>query len=366
MFESAELGHTITKQTYARQVPRLRDALLDTQYDHFQNGRFPVIVLIGGVDGAGKGKGETVNLLNEWMDPRHIRTVAFGEPSDEERERPVMWRYWRGVAAQGDNRNPVRPLVHATHPGPGLSRHKHSRLVQSVEEIARFERMLSDEGALVLKFWFHLSQAAQKKRLTSLEKNPRTRWRVTDTDWERFKIYDRFRNVSEFTLRQTSTASAPWIVIEGADANYRNLTVGRALLTAMRERLDKKPAKRAEDLIAPNPPAQDNRDVLSALDLQLKIDNREYAKLRELYQGKLNLLARNPRFKNRSLVLVFEGNDAAGKGGAIRRITQALDARDYQSVPIAAPPRRSVRSPTCGVSGAMFRATAGSRYSTGP
>ena len=92
MFESAELGHAITKQTYARQVPRLREALLDAQYDLFLDGRFPVIALIGGVDGAGKG--ETVNLLNEWMDPRHIRTVAFGEPSDEESERPRMWRYW--------------------------------------------------------------------------------------------------------------------------------------------------------------------------------------------------------------------------------------------------------------------------------
>ncbi|HYJ19521.1 MAG TPA: polyphosphate:AMP phosphotransferase, partial [Burkholderiales bacterium] len=84
MFESAELGHSISKRTYAREEPKLRAALLDAQYDLFQDGRFPVVVLIGGVDGAGKG--ETVNLFNEWMDPRHIRTEAFGPPSDEERE----------------------------------------------------------------------------------------------------------------------------------------------------------------------------------------------------------------------------------------------------------------------------------------
>ena len=99
MFESAELGHAISKQTYARRVPKLRESLLDAQYDLFLDGRFPVIVLIGGMDGAGKG--ETVNLLNEWMDPRHIRTVAFAEPSDEERERPPMWRYWRALPPKG-------------------------------------------------------------------------------------------------------------------------------------------------------------------------------------------------------------------------------------------------------------------------
>ncbi len=91
MFESAELGHSISKRTYAREVPKLRAALLDAQYDLFQDGRFPVMVLIAGVDGAGKG--ETVNLLNEWMDPRHIRVAAFGGPSDEERQQTAFKRF---------------------------------------------------------------------------------------------------------------------------------------------------------------------------------------------------------------------------------------------------------------------------------
>jgi len=138
-------------------------------------------------------------------------------------------------------------------------------------------------------------------------------------------------------LRDTSTARAPWIVIEGQDANYRNLTVGNALLAAMRERLDQKPVLRLEDRIPPIPAALDQRDVLSALDLNVSLDRKHYEQLLEQYQGKLNLLARRPRFNKRSLVLVFEGNDAAGKGGAIRRVTQCLDARQYQTVPVAAP-----------------------------
>ena len=335
MFESAELGHAISKQTYARQVPKLRESLLDAQYDLFQDGRFPVIVLIGGVDGAGKG--ETVNLLNEWMDPRHIRTTAFGEPSDEEAERPPMWRFWRALPPRGK----IGILFGHWYTDPIIGRvigaTKQSQLVQAIEGIVRFEKMLSDEGALMLKFWFHLSKDRQKKRLKAQEKNPKTRWRVTDTDWEHFRQYDKFRKVSEFALRQTSTASAPWIVVEGEDACYRNLTVGRIVLAAMRERLDQKPVRRIEDRIPPIPPTIDRLDVLKSLDLGLRLDRKAYAKLRARYQGALSLLARDPRFGNRSVVVVFEGNDAAGKGGAIRRITQALDARQYQTVPIAAP-----------------------------
>ncbi|MFV0372419.1 MAG: polyphosphate:AMP phosphotransferase, partial [Azonexus sp.] len=95
MFESAELGHHINKDAFKAEAPRLRAELLDIQYEVLAQKAFPVIILISGVDGSGKG--ETINLLYSWMDPRHISTLAFAEPSDEERERPYMWRYWRAL-----------------------------------------------------------------------------------------------------------------------------------------------------------------------------------------------------------------------------------------------------------------------------
>jgi len=82
MFESAEIGHKIDKQTYKKEVPALRAALQDAQYDLKENGKIPVVVLVSGQDGAGKG--ETINILYEWMDPRFISTLAFSAPSDEE------------------------------------------------------------------------------------------------------------------------------------------------------------------------------------------------------------------------------------------------------------------------------------------
>ena len=102
MFESAELGHNIDKATYDKQAPKLRADLLDAQFDVGELKKFPVIILINGFDGAGKG--ETVNLLNAWMDPRHIQTHAFPPPSDEERERPFMGRFWRALPPKGKPR----------------------------------------------------------------------------------------------------------------------------------------------------------------------------------------------------------------------------------------------------------------------
>ncbi|MCX7628590.1 MAG: polyphosphate:AMP phosphotransferase [Methylophilaceae bacterium] len=335
MFESAELGHKIDKETYKKEVPALREALLDAQYDLAETKSFPVILLIGGVDGAGKG--ETVNLLNEWMDPRHMHTYAFGPPSDEEAERPHMWRYWRALPPKGRigiyfGSWYTEPIIRRVY-----GQIKNEGLTKMLDEIVRFEKMLTDEGALILKFWFHLSKEKQKERLDKLEKDPRTRWRVTELDRKHLKMYDEFRTISEHVLRQTSTAAAPWVIIEGYDANYRNLTVGRQILDAIRKRLDE-PKVKLQAPTAPPPIAPvDNLHILSTLDLSKKIDKKDYEKKLETLQGRLNLLTRDPRFKQMSVICVFEGFDAAGKGGSIRRITQAIDARLFRVHPIAAP-----------------------------
>jgi len=247
-----------------------------------------------------------------------------------------MWRFWRALPPRGAigiffGSWYTAPIVDRVY-----KRTDNAGLEKSIEEIKRFEKMLADEGALILKFWFHLSKKQQKKRLKSLEKDPRTRWRVTDTDWERFKIYDRFREVSERTLQRTNVASAPWFVVEGADAQYRNLTVGKTILKALRERLQNKQPARVS--VEPMPLSRtDNLDLLSSLDLTQKLDEKTYKAELEKLEGRLNLLTRHPKFRKHSVIIVFEGNDAAGKGGAIRRLTSAMDARIYRVVPIAAP-----------------------------
>ena len=335
MFESAELGHAIDKETYDREEPALREALLNAQYDLLEGKKFPVVILISGVDGAGKG--ETVNLLLEWMDPRHIQTHAFGAHTEEERERPPFYRFWKNLPPKGK----TGIFFTSWYTAPILQRaYKKTRdadLDQAMEEIRRFERMLTAEGALILKFWFHLSKERQKERLKKLEKKAKTSWRVTARDWKHFAIYDRFRRISERALRETSTAEAPWVVVEGSDPAYRSLTVGKALLAALRSRLDEPAPHRTETHTAPLVGPVDNVDVIRRLDLSQKLDKETYEHDLLKYQRELALLTREPRYKDISVVAVFEGSDAAGKGGAIRRVTAALDARHYRIVPIAAP-----------------------------
>lgn len=335
MFESAELGHKIAKSDYKKEVPGLREDLLNVQLELKEASSFQVIILVGGLDGAGRGA--TVNLLNEWMDPRFIHTHGMGEPTDEELDRPMMWRFWRALPPKGK----IGVFLGSWYTWPMLNRAygktKDADLEQSLDRAIKLEKMLVDEGALIIKFWFHLSKEKQKKRLKALEKDPLNSWRVSKRDWKHFKMYDQFRDVHEKVIRQTSTAEAPWLIVEGADARYRNLTVAKVILNSIRERLNRD-NKGGQDVLAPPlMPSIDNVNVLKTLDMTQSMIKDEYQEQLIKYQGKLNKLTRDPKFKYTSVIAVFEGNDAAGKGGAIRRITGALDARWYQVIPIAAP-----------------------------
>jgi polyphosphate:AMP phosphotransferase len=334
MFESAEIGHKLKKSVFRRREPKLRARLLELQYRLLKQSRFPVLILVNGVDGAGKG--ETVNLLNEWMDPRHIRTYAFGPPTDVERERPEMWRFWQALPPRG------RIGIHfgSWYTDPIIERvmgdEKRAEFERRLERIRHFERMLVAEGALVLKLWFHLSKRAQKKRLKQLASSRKTRWRVTKEERRYFRHYDEFVRVSEEALRETSTGEAPWEIIDGSDHEYRSLTAGTLLEEALEARLR---GKRPQLAPVPPPPepAIDGSTLLSSLDYTRRLERGDYERKLEKLQGRLALLTRSKAMRSRPLIAAFEGMDAAGKGSGIRRITKALDARYYRVIPIAAP-----------------------------
>jgi AMP-polyphosphate phosphotransferase len=335
MFESAELGHSIDKERYDREEPELRHALLQAQYELVKAKKFPVVIIVGGVDGAGKG--DTLNTINEWMDPRHVQTNAMRPVGDDISGRPPMWRFWRVLPPKGR----IAVFVGSWYSQPFIKRVygeiKNSKLQQEIDQILRFEQMLTDEGTLLLKFWLHLSKKGQKKRFEKLAAKKKSAWRVTDTDWKHLDMYDQFQDTAQYMLRETSTADAPWLVVEGADARYRNLTIGKTILDAMRRRLDE-PKDAPRKVRAPATVTSiDGVSVLDKLELDRKVDKQAYEDELEELQGRLNTLTRHKKFEKISVVGAFEGCDAAGKGGAIRRVTQALDAKKYDVIPVAAP-----------------------------
>ena len=336
MFESAELGQRVEEAAFQKEVPALREALLQAQVELVRRAKFQVVILIAGMDGAGRG--ELVKSRTEGMDPRHIATYGMGDPSAGDDERPPTWRFWSVLPPKGK----IGLFLGSWYTWPLLDRVwgriKRGDLAEHMQANARFEKMLVDEGALVLKFWMHLSRRQQKARLESLTRDPRTRWRVSKRDWEHHERHDKLCKAAKLTLTLTSTAEAPWMIVSGVDRYYRNLTIGKFILDAMRKRLAQKgPGRSAATALTSALPTLDNLHILKSLDLARKVRGKAFKPALEKYQGRLNLLTRQAKFKDLSVVAVFEGNDAAGKGGAIRRVTAALDARFYQVIPIAAP-----------------------------
>jgi polyphosphate:AMP phosphotransferase len=346
MFETAELGRTVSKKEFKERVPTLRESLLTTQQELRTSAKFPVIIVFAGVDGAGKS--ETVNLMNEWMDPRWITTRAYGLPSDEVRERPEFWRYWRDLPPKGR----IGFFLSAWYSNPLLQKVygklKGADFEDKLEQVRAFEKTLADDGALILKFWMHLGKKAQKERFKHFESEPLQRWRVTSKDWENWKNYDKFAATGEKIISRTSTGDCPWYIIEGWDDHYRSLQVAQILLDSMRGRLSANEKKADDPSPAPKEKSKTSRGsetdagsgqvtVLSKMDTEKELPSKDYKLQLAKYQGQLNLLQRKARDKKLSTILLFEGWDASGKGGAIRRITSALDARDAQVIPIAAP-----------------------------
>ncbi|MCA9625993.1 MAG: polyphosphate:AMP phosphotransferase, partial [Myxococcales bacterium] len=332
MFETAELGRKLDKEVFKEQVVELRTQLLEVQRELYRAASFPVIILVGGVDGAGKGA--VVNVLNEWMDTRNIHNVHFDEPTEEERHRPRYWRYWMALPPKGA----IGMFTGAWYSRVILRRvhgeEDDGDLAAAVARINRFEKALVDDGALIIKLWLHISKKQQKQHFKQLEKNPSTAWRVTKQDWKNAKRYDEFRRICERVLRETSTGEAPWFVIESADARYRDVTVARHIVDQVKRRLERpqeRPAPEAEAAI------EDPETILDTLDMTQKLEKAEYGERLERVQGRLNLLSRQARAAGVGVILVFEGADAAGKGGAIRRIGAALDARQFRVIQVSAP-----------------------------
>jgi polyphosphate:AMP phosphotransferase len=331
MFETAELGRKLDKDEYEAAVPGLRTDLLRVQ-KQLHDADFPVVIVVNGVDGAGKG--DTVNLLYEWMDARYLFTHAFGKPTEDERERPPYWRFWMSLPRRGR----IGIFFGSWYTDPILQRtygkHDDDQLDATMRRVNAFEKALADDGALVIKLWFHISKKQQKKRFRSLEKSPETSWRVSKTDWKHHDLYDDFRAVCTRALRETSTGEAPWTIIEGTDERFRHVTVARHIIERIDQRLAAPTPSRPPP---PNPDVPDPVTILDSLDLSKKLDKKNYEEALAQEQARLNKLSRKIAKKRLGVIMAFEGWDAAGKGGAIRRVTHAIDARQYRVIPIAAP-----------------------------
>ena len=320
----------LAKSEVLERTTELRYRLVELQ-NSARRLKIPVVILFAGVDGAGKH--ETVNLMNEWMDPRWIKTRAYGETTEEERLRPPMWRYWRDLPRAGE----IVFFLSAWNSKLHLERVRgelsEKEFEQQLEKISFFEKNLADNGYLILKFWMHLDQAKQKERLIKLSKDELRSWQIKATDWDNVELYKRFTKAADFLMKKTS--GLPWNVVDGANEKARSLCVAEKIVKALEERIQTVEQQKAGEKSTKSLVPKGHR--FAAVDLEAKVSKDVYKTEILRLHAKLSKLQAEAQTLNIPTVIAFEGWDAAGKGGAIRRLTTSLDARQYEVIPIAAP-----------------------------
>jgi polyphosphate:AMP phosphotransferase len=328
MFSNLKTQQQLSKKDFKSLLPELRAKLLELQRT-LKESKTPVIVLFAGVDGAGKH--EMINSLNEWMNPGWIVTRAYGQPSDEESQRPEWWRYWRDLPPKGQ----IALFQSAWYSKPLLDyvgrRSDENEFYQALEHIETNERMLTDGGALVIKFWLHLSKDDQLERFQKLESDPKTAWQVIEKDWANWARYDRFMDAANLLISATNKPDSKWHIIDGFDENWRSVEVANVLSEAITEHLES-PSTASEPLARRHAGTR-----FADADMSITIEKKQYKKELKRLQAKLARLHRKANQSGISTVCVFEGWDAAGKGGAIRRLIHPMEARHYRVIPIAAP-----------------------------
>jgi polyphosphate:AMP phosphotransferase len=333
MLAAAAVGNTVSKDEFNAAEPELRRELIDAQYD-LKEADFGVVVVIAGDDR--QAGNELVNRLSEWMDTRLVRTHVLAELRPDEAERPWAWRLWMALPPKG------RSAIWAG----GLMRQVAARLQGEIDdlELERWCRHLRTmqaelvaDGALVVKFYLHTPADVQRERLAEAEKDPTRGWWVDERDWAMVDHLEDGVPTVERVLRATSMPGAPWVVVEATDERYRDLHVARTLLAAIRARMEQGPAPGVVSGAADVRDPDQQTTVLSTVDLSKALEKGTYKKRLRKRQAQLHKLADEAHARGISTVLAFEGADAAGKGGAIRRVTQALEAGMYRVVPVAAP-----------------------------
>lgn len=330
MLETADLDARLTRKESKDALDRLDLELAQLQRDLQPDG-CPVLVVFEGWDAAGKGS--VLNRLLQPLDPRGYKVHNIKEPTVEERMHPALWRFWLTAPSRGSiaiyNHSWYRQVLNERVEGDGDETDLH----QAYERIRTFERQLHDDGAVVVKFFLHISKKEQAKRFKSMAKDSAYAWKVGKAERRRHKKYAEYHQAVEDMLRETSTSYAPWTIVPATDENFADVMVAETLHAALKAALGG--AERAVPSTVISAPRRTS--PLDRVDLSVTIERKEYDKVLPKVQTELRRLQHQCYFERTPVIIVYEGTDASGKGGNIRRLTLGLDPRGYEVVPVGAP-----------------------------
>lgn len=334
MLEKIDLTRKIDKNEYKAKKENLSAELAKLQRELRARG-VPVMVVFEGLGASGKGA--LINQLIEPLDPRGFEVFAISGESQEERMRPFLWRFWTKTPANGRivifDRSWYRRVLIDRYDKATSKK----ELPQAFDEINSFEKQLVDGGTLIIKFFLYISEKEQKKRFKNFLKNEETKWRVSKGDIERNKNYDKFLKINDQMLQKTDTEYAPWTIIEAEQENYAAIKMLARAVKVFKEKLSE--LDKAEKPLIDGKFSENTYQTgaLQNVDLSKSLTKEEYKEKVNDLQKRLSKLHNELYAKRIPVVLAFEGWDAGGKGGAIRRLTSALDPRGYTVNPTSAP-----------------------------
>ena len=362
MLEKVDLTKKISKEEYKEKMPQLESKLGRLQRECKALG-IPVLIVFEGFGAAGKGL--QIGHLIQSMDPRGFEVHPVKNETEEERMHPFMWRFWTKTPARGriavfDGSWYRKVLIDRFE-----KRTKAKDLPAAFHSINSFEQQLADDGNLIIKLFLDIDKKEQKKRFDKLAKNKETAWRVSQGDRERNAHYDEYAALMEDMLFKTDTDYAPWTIVESMDRRFATLKIYTTVIKAMAEQIEQVQQQNIAKTVEKGDKAEAERDVrekenggdeieeiareadaqmkdlqvsiLSKADLSLSYTREEYKEKLDKLQKKMEKLHGELYRRRIPVVLGFEGWDAGGKGGAIKRLTAKMDARGYVVNPTASP-----------------------------
>lgn len=334
MFEKYDLSKKTDGQTFSKKIAPLQEQLGVLQRK-LRDDRIPVIIVVEGWNASGITM--TVQEIIHYLDPRGFNLYSIGSPSDEEQKHPLLWRFWVRTPAKGRFGIFARGWYSRTLAEQTRGIEWKENVRQSIASINRFERQLTDDGTIIIKLFLHISHDEQKKRLLAREINPLTSWMITQGDWVFHNHYDSYLPIIEQFIEGTDTQFAPWTIIEATDSNYTVLkcysTLIRQLEKGREEILTKKKKKNTDTATTKHKKESVTRKAQTASPLAKDECQIEIGAAQKHLRDQQYLL-----FKRKiPLSIVFEGWDAAGKGGTIMRLTRNLNPRGYDVVPVSSP-----------------------------
>lgn len=334
MLETLDLSRSLSKEEYRDIVDPLQIRLGELQRT-LRAERVPTLIVFEGWDAAGKGT--CMNALMQPLDPRGFRVYPDRPPSEEERLRPFLWRFWNRMPPAGEISifdrswywHLLRGRIDETLPKRAWR--------EGYSSVNDFEETLVDSGIVLIKFWLQISRKEQRRRFERLQADPTEKWKVTREDWRQHERYEDYREAVEEMLARTETAPGPWTVVEAENRRFAVAKVFETVAAAW-EQAASRPKTTKER--APATPVKERTrlpGVLQVVDLSQKLDERAYEAQLEPLQLRLRALEHELYVHRIPVTVVTEGWDAAGKGGAIRRLTAKLDPRGFEVVGISAP-----------------------------